>query len=416
MRTHFSRRGGLNIGEVIVIVLLVLVLAALILPGVQSVRNGGGRRAECLNNLRQLGVAMHNYQEFFGRLPPSGVWDVTDPSNYAEWTDLGGVGKNSLHQSTMRYSWALQLLPFLDHSDVYDQWDFNPSAPSAGPIGVDAKEKVGFGSYWLRSTAKKKDGGNFQLGDTNIKVLTCTSDPTTIPGKGNLSYVVNGGFSYHWRLDYATSGGDGRGALLDFSDDVQRRWSENVRNSGLFFLETSEAYSRSFSPALKTSDRRSLGLTDVDDGLAETVMMSENINAGTGAVWESDAIHSNWACPHPWNTSFFVNGVVTPPGAKRGMNFAAANTRGRDAPPQNPFGGQGGINGELTSEIEGRFPYPNSGHPQAVNVLFCDGSARSISQNIDAASWTTMVTPNGGKFVQLSNGVVVGEPATKQDD
>jgi len=402
-------RRGLNIGEVIVVVLLALMLAALILPGVQS-GDRGGRRSECLNNLRQLGVAMHNYHAAHGRLPPSGVWDVTDPTNYAEWTDLAHIANNKHHQATMRYSWALLLMPYLDHSDIYDQWDFSSSPPSAEPIGADAKGKTGFGSYWLQSTAKMIDGGNAKIAETNIKVLTCPTDPTTLPGRGNLSYVVNGGFSYHWRLDYASTGGDGRGKLLDLSDPINQRWSENIRNSGVFFLETSDAYVRSFTSPLKTSDRRSLRLDDVGDGVAQTVMVSENINTGPSAIWETDALHSNWACPHPWNTSLFVNGVLPPPHSSAALNFVVANARGPEAPPLKPFGSQAGVNGDLSGANEGMFPYPNSGHKEVVNVLMCDGSARPISHNVNAVAWAAMITPNGRKFVRLSDGKVVGEP------
>jgi len=410
MRFPHLRRRGLNIGEVIVVALLALMLAVMILPGIGRTRTTGGRRAECLNNLRQLGVAMHNYHAAHGRLPPSGVWDVADQSVYSEWTDLANIANNKRHQATMRYSWALLLMPYLDHSDVYDQWDFNSSPPSAEPIGADANRKTGFGSYWLSSTAKMIDGGNGRVAETNIKVLTCPADPTTLPGRGNFSYVVNGGFSYHWRLDYASTGGDGRGKLLDLSDPINQRWSENVRNSGLFFLESSDAYAHSFTPPLKTSDRRAIRLDDVGDGVAQTVMISENINAGPSAIWETDALHSNWACPHPWNTSFFINGVLPPPRSSAALNFAAANTRGPDAPPLKPFAPQGGINGDLSGANEGLFPYPNSGHKEIVNILMCDGSARPISQSVNAVAWAAMITPNGRKFVSLSTGKTVGEP------
>jgi hypothetical protein len=238
---------GYSLGNVITTLVICIVLACMILPALQSRPYGGGRRPECLNNMRNIGVAMHNYNAAHGRLPPSGVWDVTDPAKYAEWSDLGNIANKS-HQATMRYSWALMLMPYLDHYDVYDSWDFSESKTPAEPIGADAKGKSGFGSYWMTSTAKSMNGGNAQYANTNIKVLTCPSDPTSIPGQGNLSYVVNDGFSYHWRMDYTATGGDGKGTLIDLSNEQHRRWSNNVRNSGVFFLETSKAYADSFKP------------------------------------------------------------------------------------------------------------------------------------------------------------------------
>ena len=404
MQRRSIRRGGVSLGEVLTIAGIIGVLAALILPGVQTAR-GPTLRGECLNNMRNLGVAMNNYEAQHGRLPPSGVWDVTDPTTYAEWSDLGNIANNKLHQATMRYSWALMLMPLLDHSDTYDAWDFSECKAPASSLGADANGKSGFGSYWMNATTKDASGGNAGLANTSIKVLPCPADPTPIPGKGNLSYVVNGGFSYHWRLDYSSTGGDGRGTLIDLANDQNRRWSDNVRSSGVFLLETSNAYAESFKPALKTSDRRSLRIEEIKDGAANTVMMTENINAGAGAIWETEDLRSNWACPHPWNTSFFVNGVMPSP-SKSGdrFRFKAANARGDQAPPIIPFGKQGGINGDLTGANEGQFPYPNSGHKEVVHVLFCDGSAKPISQGIDPEVWAAMVTPNGKKFVNPTNG------------
>jgi len=410
MRFASAPRRGLNLLEVLVIIFLVGILLTLLMPGVSS--QGPSKRTICRNNLKQLGLAMHNYVDVYGRLPPSGVWDVTDPTTYAEWTDLANIASYKQHQATMRYSWVVLLLPYLEEDAIYKRWDFGPVSNPGDPIGVDATGRSGFGSYWMKWTAMNPDGGNADLANQYVGSLVCPSDPTTASEKknGNISYVVNGGFSYHWRLDYASTGGDGRGKLLDLSDPINQRWSENVRNSGLFFLESSDAYAHSFTPPLKTSDRRAIRLDDVGDGVAQTVMISENINAGPSAIWETDALHSNWACPHPWNTSFFINGVLPPPRSSAALNFAAANTRGPDAPPLKPFAPQGGINGDLSGANEGLFPYPNSGHKEIVNILMCDGSARPISQSVNAVAWAAMITPNGRKFVSLSTGKTVGEP------
>jgi len=405
MRVSRCRRANIRVIDVLAITFVFGVLAALVLPGMQ--RTGGGRRSECLNNLRNIGVAMHNFESQKGRLPPSGVWDVVDPATFAEWSNLAGIAENPSHQATMRYSWALELMPYLDHSDIYDEWDFS----------ADTKRRAGYGSYWQQrreDSVKTPPGGNQQLANTNLRMLTCPADPTTIPGKGNPSYVVNGGFAYHWKLDYLSSGGDGKGVVNGQTTNVSLdRWKENVRNSGVFFLEPSKTYTEAFVP--KALDGfRPTKLSDVGDGLATTVMVSENITAGTGAVWETPTIQSSWACPHPWNTSFFVNGGVTainmtPLNIEAGYDFSAANNRGPRAPPVFPFGKEGGVNGDLTGANEDRFPYPNSGHPKVVNILMCDGSARSISEDIDGAVWARLVTPNGGKFVRPSDGLLGGE-------
>jgi prepilin-type N-terminal cleavage/methylation domain-containing protein len=409
------RRAGFTLIELLVVIAIIGVLAALILPGVQSAR-AAARRAECLNNMRNIGVAFHNFHAQKGYLPASGKWDVTDAATYVEWSDLANVATGS-NAATMRYSWALELMPFLDHSDIHDQWDFRDTSGTTfnQPIGNDNASRSGFGSYWLNSTAKLPNGGNVQLANTNIKVLTCPADPTTIVGKGNLSYVVNGGYTYHWRLDYLSSNGDGVGAFVNTTGSanlVNKRWSENMRNSGVFFLQTTEEYARSFTPTpLATSDVRPFTLEGLRDGPTHTILMSENINAGPGAVWETTNLPSNWACPHPWNTSFFVNGTAnamncTLANTNGGYVYSAANARGSAAPPINPSGREGGVNGDLSGANEGQFPYPNSGHPGIVHVLMGDGATKPVSDNIDARVWAKMVSSNGSKFVRPQDGVI----------
>ncbi|MBX3416664.1 MAG: DUF1559 domain-containing protein [Pirellulaceae bacterium] len=102
----FSNR-GFTLIELLVVIAIIGILISLLLPAVQSVREAA-RRTQCLNNLRQLGLACHNYESTRKHFPPS-----------AEFAGYGSINTNS--------SWSIhgRLLPFLEQNNVYDNVDLN---------------------------------------------------------------------------------------------------------------------------------------------------------------------------------------------------------------------------------------------------------------------------------------------------
>ncbi len=106
---------GFTLIELLVVIAIISVLIALLLPAVQQAREAA-RRTQCRNNLKQLGLALHNYHDNFTAFPPSttsildfGVWSGT-PSDY------------HLH------SWPTRLLPYIDASTLYNRINFDVSA------------------------------------------------------------------------------------------------------------------------------------------------------------------------------------------------------------------------------------------------------------------------------------------------
>ena len=103
---HIERQKyGFTLVELLVVIAIIGVLIALLLPAVQAAREAA-RRNTCKNNLRQVGVAMHNYETSFGKLPPGYEYS---PGN--EGNKLG-------------YSWGARILPFMELGNLYDQIDF----------------------------------------------------------------------------------------------------------------------------------------------------------------------------------------------------------------------------------------------------------------------------------------------------
>lgn len=114
MRTSFgSSKRGFTLIELLVVIAIIAILIALLLPAVQQAREAA-RRSQCKNNMKQLGLALHNYHDAFGMFPPAGT--VARPI----------AGYNSSNRQTNMdrvhaWPWSMRLLPYLDQSPLYNQ-------------------------------------------------------------------------------------------------------------------------------------------------------------------------------------------------------------------------------------------------------------------------------------------------------
>ena len=112
MKDSFSRRTrGFTLIELLVVIAIIAILIALLLPAVQQAREAA-RRSQCKNNLKQFGLALHNYHDNFNQFPPSGTY--------------AGVG-NSMNQP-WAWSWAGRILPYLDQAALYNQLGWGESS------------------------------------------------------------------------------------------------------------------------------------------------------------------------------------------------------------------------------------------------------------------------------------------------
>jgi prepilin-type N-terminal cleavage/methylation domain-containing protein/prepilin-type processing-associated H-X9-DG protein len=396
------RRQGFTLIELLVVISIIGVLVGLLLPAVNAAREAG-RRLQCQNNMKNIGLGLIGFATAKGVFPNAGSFyegssDGANPATSYINTVVGGGTATGIAM----YSWVVEILPYLDNQELYNTWNKNDPlgylgiAPSAGTGGAN----------------------NLALGRTAIGILRCPDDTTVQTGQGNLSYVVNGGFSRWHAIPYAWNGfkSDGLPAGAGPSQTVLN-WSlaspgsapwtivqGNTQKEGLMLLGTVQAGG---TPGTQPWDVRST-LAGIADGASTTLMLGENTLAGysTGTAF-SGGLETNWACPFPTFSMFLGSDDVCgtsgdcygflgspqnlPPLAYESAGWAYANSKTNPTFKNINYGQQ-----NLTTE--GSCPYVNSGHPSGANFVFADGAVRFLTDSIDGSVYSKIITPSGSRL------------------
>jgi len=390
MLNRRRRRTGFTLIELLVVISIIGILVGLLLPAVNAAREAG-RRTQCSNNMRQLGLALLNFSTSKNSFPNAGTFDEGILPSPGSNTNASIIGPTTALSQSWLYNWVVDIMPYLDQPDIANAWD--RTAP-----------------YWFPTSTISGQPSNGVLSSTALGVLRCPDDTTAQQGQGNLSYVVNGGFVL-WTGNAVSymAPQSSTGTLpsttyfpLLTSDGSTPLPSGITNRMGVMFLGTKQG---TFNWDYKTSP------SGISDGSSNTLLISENTLAGYDGSKLVGQV-TNWASPLPLYCMFIgsphvCDGATATNAGTKNCSTANLNEIAQPAisgwkqanfqsPPPNANFDYINYGQQLTDK--GTFPFSNSGHPGGCNMVFCDGATRFIPATIDGQVYARMITPAGSRL------------------
>jgi prepilin-type N-terminal cleavage/methylation domain-containing protein/prepilin-type processing-associated H-X9-DG protein len=348
-----NRRHGFTLIELLVVIAIIAILIGLLLPAVQKVREAAARM-QCSNNLKQLGLALANYESTYQKLPPASLipWypGVRDKDDFLDFT--GPFGPN----------WAVLILPWIEQNNLYNV--ANPLSYPGVPIVVGVRP-VNANQTWRSIVA------------TEVKTYLCPSD---------------GANSQHYKDPLVSPGEWARGNY-----GVTAGWEDydHVAN-GNVKVTTSAGVMRGFASSPLMSANYGARYAEVTDGLSNTIAVGE-LRAGMSpldprGVWalgfpSSSIVNAGRAAYNPTPNNNLGDSGHDGDEIQTCFEFWAPGIGSRD--------GLGCIrDGNLMTSGMSR-----SRHTGGVNACFADGSVHFIANGISEQTWCFLISKADGQVL-----------------
>jgi prepilin-type N-terminal cleavage/methylation domain-containing protein/prepilin-type processing-associated H-X9-DG protein len=342
---------GFTLIELLVVIAIIAVLIALLLPAVQAAREAM-RRMQCVNNMKQLGLAVQNYAAGNDSLPPTG--------------DVNAIATAQTY--TGNFGMKARILPFIEQTALYNaiNWSFI-AEPAAGTLGAG----------------------------TNDTVVTAQINAFLCPSDGNIpvgNYTFKNGVT---------------GAR-------QQGYGSYPNNIGTIMNNCGNRFDAPAYVIGAPSNGPVVRFANITDGLSNTAMFSEFMRGRNEK--NSRGLHQSYTAPIALNGVTYVPLLTTFNKCKNISITVPVLSGNRGQKWFNDACSQGGCYSHIMTPNLNACEWSNSGggqyrtivgassyHPGGVNVTFLDGSVRFVKNSVSQQAWWGIATMAGGEVISASS-------------
>lgn len=346
-----SNRGrGFTLVELLVVIAIIGILVALLLPAIQAAREAA-RRAQCSNNMKQLGLSIHNYVSAKKDVLPGGVYQQHDSDPPAHTPGAGAYQSDSFF---------VYLMPYMENQAIYDNWKFTDrgknSATDTSPAAIQIPTLL------CPSDSPAEKVCYFQSAVTSANMAFGGYYSVT-------SYAGNHGTMNY----YPTGAGCGP---ISTDDGMFYIWAPKGSTAGVAYVHTNGS---TFRPD------RGVSLKSVTDGTSKTLLFGEKYNQDP--VFDAKYTGQSGLLIHQWSLWGWTGGFKGTGHVTRSGGVTQAINLQSDSCILS-----------ATCCQDQRLRTWGSGHPGGANFVMTDGSTQFIADSVNPTTLADISTRNGGEI------------------